>query len=167
MMSVLEYANDVNRSVNDILNLCQKLNINLNSQDDMLDEDMIILLDNEIDSLDLYEEDTIDDDFEDSYTKELERVKPKNKKKDVKKNDDFLKLRKDMYKHKEKLQSNKVEDSDNVILYKDNMSVSDFASLVGISAAELIKKVMELGTLLNINAIIDFEIAEIIASEYG
>ena len=167
MMSVLEYANDVNRSVNDILNLCQKLNINLNSQDDMLDEDMIILLDNEIDSLDLYEEDTIDDDFEDSYTKELERVKPKNKKKDVKKNDDFLKLRKDMYKHKEKLQSNKVEDSDNVILYKDNMSVSDFASLVGISAAELIKKVMELGTLLNINAVIDFEIAEIIASEYG
>ena len=46
MMSVLEYAEDVNRKVGDILNKCKELGINVNSNDDMLSEDDIVLLDN-------------------------------------------------------------------------------------------------------------------------
>ena len=34
MMSVLEYANDVNKTVSEILNLCKKLNIEVNNEDD-------------------------------------------------------------------------------------------------------------------------------------
>ena len=44
MMSVLEYAQDVNKTVSEILNLCKKLNISVNSEDDMLDEEAIIEL---------------------------------------------------------------------------------------------------------------------------
>ena len=37
MMSVLEYAQDVNKSVSEILNLCKKLNIAVLGEDDYLD----------------------------------------------------------------------------------------------------------------------------------
>ena len=48
MMSVLEYATDVNKTIEEILKLCKKLDINCNTEDDMLSEDDIIVLDNEI-----------------------------------------------------------------------------------------------------------------------
>ena len=51
MMSVLEYAEDVNKTVSEILSLCKKLNISANDEEDMLDEDAITLLDNSIDEL--------------------------------------------------------------------------------------------------------------------
>ena len=51
MMSVYEYATDVNLSVNEILNLCVKLGISVNNEDDMLDDDGIIMLDSEIANL--------------------------------------------------------------------------------------------------------------------
>ena len=48
MMSVLEYAIDVNKPVSEILNLCKKLNIPVLGEDDELDEDAITELDNTI-----------------------------------------------------------------------------------------------------------------------
>ena len=48
MMSVSEYALDVDKSVNEILNLCKKLEISVSSKEDMLSDDDIIMLDNEI-----------------------------------------------------------------------------------------------------------------------
>ena len=51
MMSVLEYAEDVNKTVSEILSLCKKLNISAGDEEDMLDEDAITLLDNSIDEL--------------------------------------------------------------------------------------------------------------------
>jgi hypothetical protein len=41
MMSVLEYALDVDKTVEEILKKCQMLNIDASSEDDMLDEDAI------------------------------------------------------------------------------------------------------------------------------
>ena len=46
MMSVKEYAIDVNKSVDAILKLCKEMNINVNNEDDMLDEEAITELDN-------------------------------------------------------------------------------------------------------------------------
>ena len=64
MMSVLEYAQDVNKTVNEILNLCKRLNIPALTEDDYLDEDAITELDNLIareDEMDLeYEEELIE-----------------------------------------------------------------------------------------------------------
>ena len=48
MMSVLEYAQDVNKSVEEILELAKKLELTIQGQDDLLSEDDIILLDNEL-----------------------------------------------------------------------------------------------------------------------
>ena len=48
MMSVLEYAQDVNKSVEEIFKLCEKLQINVSSEDDLLSQDDITELDNEL-----------------------------------------------------------------------------------------------------------------------
>ena len=46
MMSVLEYASDVNLSVKVVLELCKRLYISVSNEDDMLDDDAIVELDN-------------------------------------------------------------------------------------------------------------------------
>ena len=180
MMSVKEYSIDVNKSIEEILNLCKTLSINATNEDDMLDDDAIIMLDNEI--ANISEEETEDNDFdseefEDSYLEELDEIeerkenitKKKKKNNDVNKEDkeDFRKQRKEMYKHKEKLKENKVEDDENVILYSNGMSVSDLASLLNVGVGEVLKKIMGLGMMLTLNSAIDFDTAEIIVSDYG
>ena len=181
MMSVLEYAIDVDMDVKDILDLCKKLNISVNSEEDMLSDDDIILLDNEIENNsddDSSNEDTDDfneDEFDDSYDEELNEVKieatvkKKNKISKVEKKNDnnFAKQKKEMYKHKEKLQSNLNTLDDSVVLYTDGMNVADFANVLGKNVAEVIKKLMSLGKIMNINAAIDFDTAEILALDYG
>ena len=46
MMSVFEYADDMNKNVDEILKMCEKLNINVSTKEDMLDDEAIVLLDN-------------------------------------------------------------------------------------------------------------------------
>ena len=188
MMSVMEYASDVNKKTDYILELCKKLDIKVNSLEDMLTDDDIILLDNEIENTDFDEEESleeesekIDDDFEDSYVEELEEVeveatikKKKNNKskkdnnnKNENKNEKFAKQKKEMYKHKEKLQSNINTQDDSIVLYTEGMSVADLANKLDKNVAEIIKKLMSLGKIMNLNATIDFETAEILALEYG
>ena len=48
MMNVSEYASDVGKTVSEILKLCQRLNIEVSNDEDMLSDDDIIMLDNEI-----------------------------------------------------------------------------------------------------------------------
>ena len=178
MMSVSEYASDVGKNVKDILNLCKSLDISVSNEDDMLDDEAIILLDNEIDSLSDLEEvsDEVmnEEEFEDSYEEELEEVKvtvnvkKKNKQpRQENKKSDYKEKRKEMYKHKEKLQSNlSNNDDDNIVLYTDGMNVSEFANSLGVTPTEIIKKLMGLGMMMTINASIDFDTAEIVASEF-
>ena len=182
MMSVLEYANDVNKKVEFVLELCKKLDIKANNLDDMLTDDDIILLDNELEKVDTNEDtehDVIEDnmdDFEDSYDEELEKVnvvatvkkKKKGSKKDKKDNkDEYAMQKKEMYKHKEKLQSNVNTIDDTIVLYTEGMSVAELANVLNKNVAEIIKKLMSLGKIMNLNASIDFETAEILALEYG
>lgn len=191
MMSVSEYANDVDKSIEEIFLLCKKLNINANQEDDMLSDDDIILLDNEIENGtedEVQEEKEIEsfseEEFEDSYEEELDeetinvtvknnkkstnnKKDNRNTKKENKKDNEFAKQKKEMYKHKEKLQSNVSTDDDTIVLYTEGMNVSDFANVLGKNVAEVIKKLMGLGKIMNLNAAIDFETAEILALDYG
>ena len=48
MMNVSEYASDVGVTVKEILELCNKLDIKVSKEDDMLSDDDIIILDNEL-----------------------------------------------------------------------------------------------------------------------
>ena len=173
MMSVKEYALDVEKSVKDILNLCKKLEINVNEEEDMLSDDDIIMLDNEIASLN--EEEIIDevDEYSEENDEELDEIveettkKKKQNKIEKYSNNNFKEKRKEMYKHKEKLKSNVVEDDENIILYKENMTLSELAISLKVNPTELIKKLMSLGTMANINASVDYDTAEILVADYN
>lgn len=200
MMSVFEYANDIGKDVGFVLSLCSKLGIEASSDNDMLSDDDIILLDNETmnEEYDDISDAGVELDITDSYEDELEEIdtnasdevnhKSKknsdfkgngksgqksnnnrnNQKKNVqKKKENFQKQRKEMYKHKEKLKSNKEENMDKFLLYEDGNTVSDIASNLKVTPAEIIKKLMMMGKMVNINTSIDFDTAEIIALEYG
>ena len=66
MMSVLEYAEDVGKTVEEILAYCKKLEIKVTTEEDMLSDLDITLLDNEIQDNEDYitEESDYDDDDE-------------------------------------------------------------------------------------------------------
>ena len=176
-MKVSEYANDVNLSVAEILKKCHELAINVNNKDDYLTDDDIIMLDNTInlistdDEITFEEEEDIEDKVDEIMTSS--RVdksmkdsisKEKLKKKDASKQDFNLK-KKEMYKHKNKLMKN--ETDENIVLYKNGMSVAEFANVLNVGGAEIIKKLMENGLMLSLNQSIDFENAEIIAILYN
>ena len=176
MMSVVEYANDVNKSVEEILKLCKSLDIKVSKKEDMLSDDDIIVLDNELaNNSGLQEDEDMSLElFTDSYEKELEEItananSKKKKKVTPKKNDknNYQKQKKEMYKHKEKLKSNISSDDDSIVLYTDGMTVGEFATALNKNVGEVIKKLMSLGKLMNLNALIDFDTAEILAMEYG
>ena len=189
MMSVKEYASDVNLSVKVVLELCKRLYISVSNEDDMLDDDAIIMLDNEIANDDSFVNDEVDDseqffDSEDVIVDEeglssngdmsnksngYKRRKHNsvNKSGRSNKKKDYQQQRKEMYKHKDKLKDNKVVVDDSVVLYHDGMTVGDFANLLGVSVSDVIKKLMSLGMIMNLNQVIDFDTASVISSDFG
>ena len=70
-----------------------------------------------------------------------------------------------MYKNKTKLANNVADE--NIVVYEEGMTVGKLAESLGINNAEIIKKLMSLGTMLNLNQTIDFETAEILTLDYG
>ena len=56
----------------------------------------------------------------------------------IKKGIGFDKERKELYKHREKLMTNVEEKQDNIVLYKENMTVTDLANLLNVSTIEII-----------------------------
>ena len=179
-MIVKDYAKDVNLSVAEILKKCQELGINVSNANDELSEDDIIMLDNTInlistdDEITFEEEDDIDDKVDEILTSSTLEKKAKDSlsKQKLKKKDssnfnknEFNVLKKEMYKHKNKLMSNK--NDENIVIYKNDMTVGDLADALNISGTEIIKKLISMGLMVNINQVIEFENAEIIALDYG
>ena len=166
-MSVFEYAEDVNRTIESILNKCKELNIDVNSEDDLLDEDAIVLLDNSLETdeeiEEAYEEETVSK----STTKKLKPKKEIRKEEDSNINKEkFAKEKKAMYKNKEKLQSNTALNSDDIVVYKENMTIGMLATALNVPASEIIKKLFALGVMVNINSHITYENAEILLTDY-
>lgn len=181
-MSVLEYAMDVNKSVEEVLKLCQKLEISKSREEDLLSDDEITLLDNEIQNGSSEEEEDIDEELlekealEDkaeslaqnlnididsgSRKEKIKRASTKNENKNK-----FLKEKKEIYKHREKLKTNKEDDT--VVLYKEGMSVSDLANELDVAPSELIKKLMGLGVMATINQAINYDVAEMLVVDYN
>ena len=174
-MTVKEYANDVNLSVAEILKKCKDLGIEVsNPTDELTDDD--IMLDNTInlistDTENTYEDEEIIDDKVDeimtssSIDKNLDNSVKKQKLKKKDSNAEFNDLKKQMYKHKNKLMKNDV--LENTVLYKSDMTVGQLAQELNVTGVDLVGKLISLGQMLNVNQSIDFETAEIIASEYG
>ena len=178
-MTVKEYAKDVNLSVAEVLKKCQELNIAVHNADDYLNDDDIIMLDNLINLISTDEETTFEEDevIEDkvdeiltssSFDRELKEsvTKEKLKKKDNKnETNEFNMLKKEMYKHKNKLMSNTTDE--NIVLYKNNMTVGELANSLNVSSTDIIKKLIGMGLMVSINESLEFENAEIIALDYG
>ena len=174
MMSVREYADDINRNVDLVLEKCFELDIDVKNEDDMLDEEAIIMLDNSFDEIseELEDEEIAEEvALEENSMKDVKSSQSKKKSiKNNKKNDSKKSLaqkKKAMYKSKEKLQSNAPTHDENVVLYKENMTISELALALGVNASEIIKKLFTLGLMVNINSSISFENAEIIVLDYG
>lgn len=166
MMSVLEYANDINKTVSEVLKKCEELDILVTNEDDLLSEDDIVLLDNaEFEDMDDIVDEIIenknikiDDSVSKQKLKKKQDIKPSNKK-------DFQQKKKEMYKNKTKLMTN--TSNDNVVLYKDNMTIGQLAEALGVNSSELVKKLFSLGIMATINNSISFENAEILVLEYN
>ena len=183
MMSVLEYAQDVSKSVEEIIKLCEKLNINVSGEDDLLEQDDITELDSEIENLgssdDLVDEEANEYDDDEFFEKveslaantkmvnEKQKTKIKPKKQVQNEDTDtFLKDKKEIYKHREKLMTNEAKADDSIVLYKENMTVKDLADSLNVTPSEIIKKLMGLGVMATLNNALTFEVAEILVLEY-
>ncbi len=181
MMSVLEYAEDINKTVSEVLKQCKSLNIKVSNEDDMLDDESIT----ELDSVFANDNDNLDDSLEELEVvvdnkvinnDEIQTKQKLKKKVDTKKQGntakenakkDFANKKKEMYKNKEKLTSNKSNVDKNVVLYRENMTVSEIADEIGVSGSEIVKKLFSLGIMATLNNSISYENAEILVLDYG
>ena len=177
-MTVKEYALSVSLSVAEVLKKCESLGIEAKNADSILSDDDVINLDfatNLIstDSESTYEEeDSIDEVVEDLVARtNVHTMNPETKKQKLKKRSEidlnkveYRNKRKEMYKHTEKLKTN--DALEDVVIFKENMTVNDLALALNVNSTQIIKKLMSLGIMANLNQTITFENAEIIALDY-
>lgn len=177
MMNVLEYADDMNKKVEEIIGACKKLSIKINEETDLLSDEDITILDNYFSS-EIDEEYDIDNEIDEIVedikdTKKIDVDNSVSKQKLKKKNDtaknkkDLAQKKKEMYKNKKKLMSNTPTNNSNIVLYKENMSIGDLAKELGVSAAEIVKKLFSQGLMVTINTPISYENAEILVLDYN
>ena len=188
MMSVKEYAQDINMDVGEVLKKAQELGYAQN-EDDILSEDQVIDLDNvlvmsaeEIEDETTYIDEITDEkdyDLEEELDDKAEKLassshlkfndsekKQKLKKKSEVTKEDINAKRKQMYKTKEKLTQNEALQDENVIIYKEGMTVSDLAKELNVSGTEVIKKLMNLGIMASLNNSLSFDDVEMIVIDY-
>ena len=187
MMSVKEYALDINKTIEEVIKKANELGYVVNNEEDMLSEDAIIDLDtvltmntdNNEDENVYLEEDTLDKDYdldeelEDkaevlasaSNLKYSKEEKIKTKKKTDK--EDINAKKKAMYKNKTKLKENVATNDENIILYKENMTVKDLAEALNVPAVDIIKKFMNLGLMVSLNNSISFDDASLVVIDYN
>lgn len=178
MMSVREYAEDVNKTVEEILTIGKGLGFNITSEEDLLDDEMITELDIMINNSgeaeeELEELEELEDIAEEIKNKEkikVDTLKPQKVKKKPASNSinkkDFQNKKKEMYKNKEKLMSNAPVNNDNVILYKEGMTIGELAKSLNVAPAEIIKKLFLLGIMATVNNAVTEEQAELIVTDY-
>ena len=171
------------------MELCNKLGIEYDDKDSLLDDTSIVLLDNNVNEEETEEVEVSEEEREeaqqdeeldataeelalntkidiDDTSENFTKVKKVAKQNPISNKKDFLKERKKMYKNREKLQSNEVEKDENVILYKEGMTVTELANALEVAPVEIVKKLMGLGIMANINQSVDYDSAEIIVLEY-
>lgn len=181
-MSIEDYALELGVDTKTVISKLKELGFKYNNDKDILDDEAIIMLDNELTGEkenNLTEELASKFELEDraeeaalAYNIELDeevKVKEKIKKKDSNKqsNDDLSQKKKNIYKNKSKLQSNKEEVLSNVVLYKEGMSVSDLATAIGVSASDVVKKLIGMGLMISSSQAISFDDASIVVLEYN
>ncbi|MBR4179027.1 MAG: translation initiation factor IF-2 [Bacilli bacterium] len=184
-MSIEDYALELGIDTSLVISKVRELGFNYNNPSDILDDDAIIMLDNELSDLS-NKENNLTEELQDKFEMEdraeavaLEhnidvydevKVKEKIKKKDTSKqaiDEDLSLKKKNIYKNKTKLKSNKEESSSNVVLYKEGMSVADLANELGVSPTDVVKKLIGMGLMISSNQAISFDDASIVVLDYN
>ena len=180
-MSIEDYALELGIDSSIVINKLKELGFNYNNESEILDDEAIILLDNA--NLTLKENkltEELADKFEledraeeaaSAYNIEFDKTtrKEKIKKRDSNRNkeEDLSIKKKNIYKNKTKLQSNKEEVESNVVLYKEGMSVSDLANELKVNVSDLVKKLISMGLMISSNQAISYDDASIVVFEYN
>ena len=183
-MSIEDYSLELGVDTSVVISKLKELGYKYNNASDILDDEAIIVLDNEMGDLSNKENNLTEelaDKFEledraeeaalayniglDEHTKVKEKIKKKDATK-VKEDDINLK-KKNIYKNKTKLQSNKEEVESNIVLYKEGMSVADLADAIGVSASDVVKKLIGMGLMISSSQAISFDDASVIVLEYN
>ena len=183
-MSIEDCALELGVSTDLVISKVKELGFKYNNPSDFLDDEAIIMLDNELSDLS-GKENNLTEELQDKFemedrateaayahniefdeTKVKEKIKKKDSAKQAKDEDLSLK-KKNIYKNKAKLKSNKEETSSNVVLYREGMSVSDLANGIGVTPSELVKKLIGMGLMISSNQAISFDDASIITLEYN
>lgn len=166
---VYEIAQKLKITSQKLIEELAKLNIKVTSHMNTLTEEETKMI------LDLFGNEDLKDDKK-SYIKttktENKKVRESNKNKEKKENKD---KKKDIEKkhNNDVLENNKVkedktsEKAQEAITIGASVKVGDFADILNINVSDLIKKLMGLGVMANINQNIDFETAELVAMDYG
>lgn len=178
-MSILEYASDVNKTVEEIFELCEKMKIKYTDEKSVLDEYEITVLDKEIEDLaglePKDEEDVIDEKVEKILNEtniridddnKFEKILSKSERVETAKSN-YKKERKKIYKNRKKLGSNTKTNNSDVVVYKEGITVSGLAEELGVSSSELIKKLMKLGIMANLNFALSYEVAELLVVDFN
>lgn len=184
-MSIEDYALELGVDTSLVISKVRELGFKYNSPTDILDDEAIIMLDNEMGELS-NKENNLTEELQDKFEMEdraeaaalahnIEvydevKVKEKIKKKDsskLVKDEDLSLKKKSIYKNKTKLKSNKEESSSNVVLYKEGMSVLDLANGIGVSAGEVVKKLIGMGLMISSSQAISFDDASIVVLDYN
>ena len=168
MMTVLEYAQDMNKTVDEVIKKCKEFGISANNEDDLLDDEAITELDACFQNDDIEELEDRAEEMAEQTKINVDNVVKKEKvkkQKEIPNKKDFLNKKKEMYKNKNKLMTNK-DAGEKVVLYKENMTINELANAIGVSGAELVKKLFNLGMMATLNNSISFENAEILVLEY-
>lgn len=183
-MTIKEYAEDISKNFDDVIKHMERLAMDTSDLSRVLSDDEIILLDNSFQDEEDYIENSNDEeminDFSldekaeqiayDSNLTDDKEIKVTKVKKSLSKNqnvkNDFKKERKKIYKHKEKLQSNEQQVDENILLYKEGMTVIDVANALNVTPSQIIMKLMGLGIMANANNSLSFEDIELLALDY-
>ena len=190
MMSVKEYALDINMGVDTVLKKAIELGFDVKNEDDILSEDQIIDLDNVLtmnvqseeeennylDELTEEKDYDLEEELEDkaeilassSNLKFDDTVKKqKLKKKSQISKEDINAKKKQMYKNKEKLKQNEATKNENINIYKEGMTVNDLANELNVPVVDVIKKLMNLGIMASMNNTISYDDVEMVAIDYN
>ena len=182
-MTIKEYAEDINRDVEDVIKHMESLAMDISDKTRVLSDEEVILLDNSFQDEEDYVEDIPNEEMLNDFSldekaeqiaydanltndDEIKTSKVKKVKK-IEKDNTFKQARKKIYKHKEKLQSNEQILDENVLLYKENMTVAELANMLNVPTSEIIKKLMGLGIMATLNNSVNFDTVELIALDYN
>ncbi len=160
---VYQLAKDLGITSKELIEKLKDLSIEVNSHMSTLeDENANIIIElfsgnnNSVDSVDTKEESTKNKENNAEINNKKENLISKNNK-----------LKKNKNNKKEKYEDSKESKGERVIQLQEKVTVKELSEIINKNASEIITQLMGLGIMATINQELDYDTAEIIASEFG